>query len=157
MLIYVIRHATAEASGGSPDADRCLTAKGREEARRVGIALRKLGNTVEVILSSPAVRAFETAGLIASELNPNPPVEKRELLYGAGGPQDHLRLLDPFPGRSVALVGHMPDVGQLVATVTRTSISFRPSAVCCVDLDGGGRLVWHRTPEDLAALAGEEG
>lgn len=154
-MIYVIRHATAQEPGEGADTDRRLTAKGRAEARHAGIALKKLGAIVEIILSSPATRARETADLIATELSPVPDVELRDLLYGAGGPREHLGLLEPYAGRSVVLVGHMPAVGQLVAAVAGADVTFRPSAVCCLELQGeAGRLVWHRSPAELSALAG---
>ncbi len=159
MRLFVIRHATAEEPGSVPDAERRLTEQGRAEARRAGRALRQLEARVGTVLSSPAGRAVETARLIAASFEPPEPVDVLEALWGGGGAEGILAALLPFAGRDrLAIVGHQPHLGALVARLAAASVPFRPSAVCCVEVGGddlhSARLIWYRGPDDLAALAG---
>src|SRR5208282_4116021 len=72
MLVYLIRHGIAvdrEEPDCPPDAERPLTKKGIEKARLVMAGLRELGAKPDVILSSPLVRAWQTAELAAAALH----------------------------------------------------------------------------------------
>jgi phosphohistidine phosphatase len=158
MILYVIRHATAEEPGGKPDAERALSPGGREEARTAGRALRALKAGLERIVSSPYARARETAELIAQGLEPAPPVEVRDALASGASPEALLKLLGDVPGREVALVGHQPDLGHFLAVMLDMSgsgvISFRPATVACLEVDPEFRfrLLWFRNPTELSAF-----
>jgi len=130
MLLYVIRHAQAEASGpGVPDADRPLTPQGREDFRRSVAELRRLGVATLRVLTSPLVRAQETAAILEAEL-PTPPVRVCEAL----SPQSSLEnlvsvLAEEVFSMPLAVIGHQPTLGQLLALLTRgTSRSGFPLA-----------------------------
>ena len=69
-MIWLLRHGDAE--DGTPDAERPLTEKGREQARAVGAALKALGVELDACLTSPKVRAADTARIACDELGIEP-------------------------------------------------------------------------------------
>ena len=74
MNLYIMRHAEAEDEAESGDDEaRPLTVRGRERTRDAAGGLRALGVRFEAILTSPLLRAAETAGLVADEYANNPP------------------------------------------------------------------------------------
>ena len=116
MQLYLLRHAEAEVLAAS-DAARRLTAKGEEQAAKVGKFCAKQGIAPAVILSSPVVRARQTADLVASKL---PDAELVEVPWAACGmdpwkAMDELGAYAKFP--AVMLVGHQPDLGGLTAAL----------------------------------------
>ncbi|HEX7897853.1 MAG TPA: phosphohistidine phosphatase SixA [Planctomycetota bacterium] len=162
MKVYFIRHAEAQEPGSASDVDRRLTDAGAAQARAAGAALRKLGARVAGILSSPLLRACQTAQEISARLDPSPGVEIRETLAPGAAPRRYFEELGKWSlGGEVAVVGHMPDLARVVAVLLAAepeiSLAFQPSAVCCVEVDlpaETGKLVWFHGPEKLAALAG---
>src|SRR5205085_10497838 len=68
MRVYLMRHATAEDPVTGPDSGRRLTEQGRREAREAGKSLLERGAAPAAILTSPRLRARETAELVAAEL-----------------------------------------------------------------------------------------
>src|SRR6478736_5362443 len=106
-MIWLLRHAHAEA--GSPDAERPLSAKGEEQARAAGAALAVLGVELDACLTSPKVRARETARLACEPLGVAP-WEERALRGGPFGPDE----VATGHGESVLLVGHEPDFSMAV-------------------------------------------
>jgi phosphohistidine phosphatase len=152
MRLYLVRHASAEEPGTRADADRRLTDRGRRESRHVGEGLKTLGARPVRILSSPFIRARETADAIASELSMA--VEVRDALASGASPDDLLREVRDPGGEEVLLVAHQPELGALAALLLTggpvATLSFRPGSVCCLDLDGAqGRLAWFRNPDDV--------
>jgi phosphohistidine phosphatase len=115
--VYVIRHAiAAERDAGlwSDDSLRPLTKAGKERFRAVARGLKALGAGVDAVLSSPAVRARETAELLTAEAGWPEPQEAPEL--APGRPVAGLvPVLARRAGRSVALVGHEPALSMLVS------------------------------------------
>jgi phosphohistidine phosphatase len=65
-MIWLLRHG--DAAEGSPDSERPLTDKGREQSRAVGAALKALGVEIDACLTSPKVRAAETARIACEQL-----------------------------------------------------------------------------------------
>ena len=106
--LYLVRHAIAEEpAGGAPRADafRALTAKGRRRFRRGARAFARLGEDVELICSSPILRAVQTAELLASALGRDD-VRVLEELGRNGAVAQLLAVLPTLGVGSVALVGH---------------------------------------------------
>src|SRR5919202_88038 len=99
-MLWLLRHGEAE--DGSPDSERPLTKKGRRQARDAGAALAKLGAGVDACLTSPKVRAYETALLACEALDVEPEHEPRL----AGGPFDAEQLAAGLG--NVLLVGLRP-------------------------------------------------
>jgi phosphohistidine phosphatase SixA len=112
-VIYLLRHGDAEAGNGD-DAARRLTPKGERQAEVAGRALAALGAKIDAGLTSPKVRAAETARLTCRALGLDPEIAK-EL---RGGPFDSPGL---SAGRgNVLLVGHEPDFSGEVASPAPT-------------------------------------
>ena len=111
-MIWIVRHA--EAADGSPDSKRELTAKGEEQSRIVGAALARLGLTFACCLSSPKVRARDTARIVCEALS----LEVTEDERLAGGPFDAYELAAEF-GEDLMLVGHDPDFSLAVHRIDR--------------------------------------
>jgi len=142
-LIYLLRHGDAE-DGDGDEAARRLTAKGELQAKAAGEALATLGASVDACLTSPKVRALDTARLacVALGLEPEAAEELR------GGPFDSLAL---SAGRGdVLLVGHEPDFSGEVARLTGGGVKLRKGGLAIVD---GSTLVTLLRPKDLAAIA----
>src|SRR5436190_8987227 len=110
-MIWLLRHG--DAADGSPDAERPLTKKGEEQARAAGTALKKLGVDLDACLSSPKVRAADTAKLACEPLGVEVQLEPKL----AGGPFDADELAAGL-GDQVMLVGHDPDFSMAVHTLT---------------------------------------
>ena len=164
LRIYLVRHAEAQEPGGAPDSDRRLTEAGLGQARALGGAFRALGVRLDGILSSPLLRACQTAQEMAARLDPCPAVEIRDRLASGAGPRQYFEELEVWTKRDVALVGHMPDLARMAAVLLaedpEISLVFRPSAAYCIDVDRAartGKLVWFHGPDKLAELAGPQG
>jgi phosphohistidine phosphatase len=142
-MIYLLRHGEAE-EGVGDDAARRLTPKGERQARAAGEALAALASAVDACLTSPKVRAADTARLACEALEPEPEVAE-EL---RGGPFDSFALV---AGRGdVLLVGHEPDFSSEVARLTGAKVKLRKGGLAIVD---DSVLVALLRPKDLAAIA----
>src|SRR6266542_4230376 len=94
MELYLLRHGDAvdRATGGyKRDEDRPLTDEGEEEVRQAAGALLKLGVALALVLTSPLVRARQTADLVADALEPKRGIEVRQALAPGGRPEAILR------------------------------------------------------------------
>ncbi len=143
-MIYLLRHGDAEDPNGD-DASRRLTAKGERQAGAAGRALSSLGADVDACLTSPKVRAAQTAGLACEHLSLEP--EATVELRGGGFDAPALAA-----GRGdVLLVGHEPDFSNEVARLTGARVKLRKGGLAIVD---GSTLVALLRPADLRAIAG---
>jgi phosphohistidine phosphatase len=144
-VIWLLRHGDAEDGDGKPDAERELTEKGRRQATVAGKALAELGVKVDACLTSPKVRARDTAELACKELDVK--VEDDERL--AGGDFDPLEVA---AGRGeVMLVGHEPDFSQAVALATGSRVKLKKGGLAAIDDHVLHTLL---RPKDLKAIAG---
>jgi phosphohistidine phosphatase len=143
-VIYLLRHGDAE-DGDGDDAVRRLTAKGERQAEAGGRALAALDTEIDACLTSPKVRAAETARLTCASLGLEPEIAE-EL---RGGRFDALTLA---AGRgNVLLVGHEPDFSGEVARLTGAKVKLRKGGLAIVD---GSTLVALLRPKDLTAISG---
>ena len=110
MRLLIVRHA--EAASGEPDELRPLTPEGREHAREVGVQLRDEGFSADAVVSSPLLRARETAAALGLG---DPEVDER--LAPGAAPAD-IRDAAAGRGEAVVVVGHQPDCGRAVAELT---------------------------------------
>jgi phosphohistidine phosphatase len=144
-MIWLFRHGDAEAGEGKPDAERKLTEKGERQSTAAGKALKKLGVELDVCLTSPKVRAKQTAELACEQLGC--PVEEDDRLKG--GDFDPLELA---AGRGeVMLVGHEPDFSQAVALATGSRVKMKKGGIAAIDDHILHMLL---RPKDLKAIAG---
>jgi phosphohistidine phosphatase len=143
-MIWLLRHAEAE--DGSPDAERPLTKRGEHQARSVGVALRALGVELEACLTSPKVRAAETARLACDPLGVEYSLEPKL----AGGPFDPEALAAGLG--SVLLVGHDPDFSMAIHSATGAQVRMKKGGIAAVEK---GELIALLRPAELAAIAGD--
>lgn len=142
-MIYLLRHGEAEQDAGD-DAARRLTDEGERQSRLAGQALAKLGAQIDACLTSPKVRAADTARIACEALGIGPEEEPRL----RGGAFDSLELAT---GRGNAmLVGHEPYFSAEIARLTGAKARLRKGGVAIVD---GTTLVALLRPVDLAAIA----
>jgi phosphohistidine phosphatase len=154
--LHLLRHAHAGDSAewiGDDDL-RPLTGKGRTQAERLGRFMCQHGIRPDVIVSSPLVRAMQTAEIVAGELDMT---VRRDARLGSGfGKQELWSLLDELGAREPLLVGHEPDLSALLAyLIDAPSVPMKKGALATVDLetrlgDGEGMLRWLLPPDLLA-------
>lgn len=142
-MIWLLRHAEAE--DGSPDEDRRLTKNGEEQARAAGRALDALGVKFDLCLTSPRVRAEQTARLACEPLGVDISVDDR-LKGGPFDPEELAAGLD-----EVLLVGHDPDFSMAVHNLTGAQVRMKKGGVAAVEK---GELKLLLRPQELAAIAG---
>src|SRR3954453_14883375 len=141
-MIWLLRHG--DAADGSPDAERPLTKKGEEQARAAGKALKKLGVKIDACLSSPKVRAADTAKLACEPLGIEVQLEPKL----AGGPF-HAEELAAGLGE-VLLVGHDPDFSAAVHAMTGAQVRLKKGGMVAVET---GELIVMLRPTELEAIA----
>jgi len=160
--LYLIRHGVAEERGDAwpDDTKRPLTDDGISRMRKATRGLAQLGVSFDLILTSPLVRARQTADILAAGLEPTPVVMSVDALAPGGAYAALVTELAKHARRTrLALVGHEPGVGELAARLvgSRHPIEFKKGAVCRIDLDelppnGPGDLRWLLPPKILRAL-----
>jgi len=122
MNLFILRHGLAveaESSGLMKDSDRPLTSKGERKLWKIGQALTELGLQPDLILSSPYVRARQTAEIIAEALHSKKRLELSEHLTPAGSITKLIDLINrrETPPDEVMLVGHEPYLSGLVSVL----------------------------------------
>ena len=153
--LYLLRHADAgdpEAWRG-PDADRPLSSKGEKQSERLGSFLLGIGFQPDVIISSPKLRAMQTAERVGDRLGVE--VTADRVLAGGVGVDEVERLLaEAGNPRRVVLVGHDPDFSSLLATLCDCEgATMKKGALARIDArrplaPGSGELRW-LVPPDL--------
>jgi phosphohistidine phosphatase len=143
-VIWLLRHG--DAAEGSPDAERPLTDKGREQSRAAGAALKALGIEIDACMTSPKVRAAETARLACEQLGGVEPQLEPKL---SGGPFDAEALAAGL-GDDVLLVGHDPDFSTAVHDLTGAQVRMKKGGLAGVDR---GELIVMLRPRELKAIA----
>jgi phosphohistidine phosphatase len=142
-VLWLLRHG--DAAEGSPDAERPLTRKGEDQARAAGRALEKLGVRLDACLTSPKVRAADTARLACELLGVEPQHEPKL----AGGPFDAEALAAGL-GDEVLLVGHDPDFSMALHSLTGAQVRMKKGGLAAVQK---GELIVLLRPAELDAIA----
>jgi phosphohistidine phosphatase len=160
--LYLIRHGIAEERGEAwpDDAKRPLTDEGIDRVRKSARGLVRLGVSFDAILTSPLVRARQTADAVASAFELRPHIVAAESLAPGGTYQAVLADLEKQTRRSrIALVGHEPGMGELASRLSgsRHPLEFKKGAACRIDVDalpptGPGSLRWFLTPRIMRGL-----
>lgn len=161
MMLYVVRHAIAEdAAPTGDDAARRLTSGGRRKMQGVVHGLRALGVEPDAILTSPLVRAVETARIVVAWLREAPEPRELEALASDVAPAETLRALRPF-GRNqhVMIVGHEPNLSGVLAllltgTTDGAAIEMKKGGCAALEVTafeprGGATLRWLLPPRAL--------
>jgi phosphohistidine phosphatase len=165
VILYVLRHAIAESEApGGDDRLRRLTSRGREKMRAEAEGMAGLGIELDLLLTSPLVRAAETAAIVADVLPGCPTPREFPGLAPSVGAAELVRGLRPFARHEgVAIVGHEPGLSQVAALLLAGS----PGGLALVLKKGGliaieiveepaprsGTLRWMLTPRQLRRLA----
>jgi phosphohistidine phosphatase SixA len=166
MNLYIIRHGIAVEEGTAgyeSDSERPLTDKGRKKMRQIAKGLRNLGVEFDLILSSPYVRARETAEILAEVFKMKKNITFTESLI----PLAHPELLvgeinQTYSVDSIAVVGHEPHlstlIGILVAENAKLDVTLKKGGVCYITADDlhhndhRATLEWLLTPGILTDI-----
>lgn len=156
LSLYLVRHAHAEPRGPRwpDDARRPLTGRGRLRFASLLLDPAVRRAPLDVVLTSPLVRAVQTAEMLVAARRSRPPVRVCRALESGGRPEAVARALARGANWSaVALVGHEPDLSRLAAYLTGqpAPIALRKGGVWRLRVRvpvtiGSGRLVWARWP-----------
>jgi phosphohistidine phosphatase len=157
MRIYLLRHGIAEDAGPrTPDAKRELTDKGREKLGGVLRIARGAGVQPELVLSSPLVRAVQTAEMARKILEVESPVHQTPVLSPEGTPQKVWEELRGFRHlEDMLLAGHEPLLGELTGFLLGApslQVHMTKSALVCIEMESfrgeaRGVLNWMITPK----------
>jgi phosphohistidine phosphatase len=141
-VLWLLRHA--DAADGVPDDERPLTDKGQAQANAAGKALLRLGENVDICLTSPKLRALQTAERVCEPLGV--PVQVEPAL--SGEPFDVQRLTAGLG--DVLLVGHDPSFSLLLHDLTGAQARMKKGGLAAI---AKGELVLLLRPSELAAIA----
>jgi len=155
MELYFLRHGIAADEGpeGTGDAGRPLTKEGIAKMKAAARGLRKLGVEIDVLLSSPLVRAHETARIVARELGPELLLNDG-LAPGCNAGRIFELLGEHRSGERVMFVGHEPDFSTIVGALTGGSrVALKKGGLARVDIEvleeGTGTLMWLLPPRAM--------
>jgi phosphohistidine phosphatase len=167
MNIFVLRHGIAVEAGTtgySKDSERPLIPKGERKLWQVADAISALELSFDVILTSPYVRARQTADIIAEALNAKRKLESTDHLTPGGSAKkliEHINQMKPAV-ENVLLVGHEPSLSELIALLisgdAHASVQMKKGGLCKLSAESlqYGRcatLEWLLTPKQMALMA----
>ena len=164
--LYIMRHGVA-VERGSPgfadDGKRTLTPEGRKKTILAVQGMIAVGVDLDWIVTSPLVRAAETAGIVADALGKKVPVDTCDELRPGGSAEALIAFLAHHANRKrVMVIGHEPDLsemaGRLVGAGRRAHFSLKKAGCCLITFDdfppkSPGKLVWWLTPRVMRKLA----
>jgi len=165
MNLYIIRHAIAVDEGTTEfeDSQRPLTDKGRRKMRQIAKRLRALGVEFDLILSSPYLRAQETAEILEDMFKMKKKIVFSESLVPESEPEKVIsEINESHPVNSIALVGHEPHLSSLIGLLTagnpNIDITLKKGGVCHLTADDlhhahRATLEWLLTPGILVGIA----
>jgi phosphohistidine phosphatase len=167
MNLYILRHGIA-VDPGSPDyprdADRPLTPKGERRLHQIADAMQALELAFEIILSSPYLRARQTAEIVAQSYGARTKVEFADCLVPGGSHKKLIELINalkPVP-ENVLLSGHEPYLSGLISLLisgtTVLPIEMKKGGLCNLSIerlkpDACATLEWLLTPKQMALMA----
>jgi phosphohistidine phosphatase len=161
MQLYVVRHGIAidrEDPKCPADPERYLTEEGIEKTKRVAAAVAALDASPDLLLSSPYVRAMQTAEIFATALGyAKSRIRRADLLLPGGDPMLFFRELAKDKQTSTLFVfGHAPHLDELIATALGSKhhiTSLKKAGVALLELKRvsppNGQLLWLATPKIL--------
>lgn len=165
MNLYIIRHAIAvnEGTAEFEDSQRPLTDKGRKKMRQIAKGLRTLGVEFDLILSSPYLRAQETAEVLGDVFKMKKKILFSESLIPEAEPEKVIaEINESHSVDSLALVGHEPHLSSLIGLLTSGNVNIdmtlKKGGVCRLSADDlhhehRAALEWLLTPGILVEIA----
>jgi len=167
MNLFILRHGIAaepDAPGIKTDAERPLVAKGEQRLRAAAAAMKKMGLSFDVIISSPYLRAKQTAEIVAKHFKLQKKLEFSDDLIPGGNPQALIRQLNglkPAP-ENILLIGHEPYLSRFIALLSSGSpaatIEMKKGGLCKLEveeLEYGhcATLAWLLTPRQMELMS----
>jgi phosphohistidine phosphatase len=164
MMLYILRHATAEESSTSgDDGARKLTERSKEKMRQAAAGLREMGLKFDAILTSPLVRAAETAEIVSTAYGITPPPQVLPALATGVAAAEAVAALRAFAKHDdVMIVGHEPQlsaIASILLTGTSDAVKLKLKTGGCIALAlparferGGGELRWLLTHKQLRQM-----
>jgi phosphohistidine phosphatase len=161
MQLYIVRHGIAidrEDPNCPPDPERFLTDEGMEKTKQVAKGVAEIGAVPDLMLSSPYLRAVQTAEIFAGALEQNKQkIRKSDLLLPGADPMQLFReLAREKQASAVFIFGHAPHLDDLIATAIGSKhhvTALKKAGVALVELrrmvPPSGELVWIATPKML--------
>ncbi len=168
MILYIVRHAIAGQrdpnSSEQEDSQRPLTDAGRKKFRKIAKALAELGTEIDLIITSPYLRAADTARILQKKLGLD--TGKLIVMDDLSPVGDQARLIKDISEKygklqNVALVGHEPGLSRLISTLLSGDptlpITLKKGGVCCLSAEKFeyGRcatLEWLLAPAQLTEI-----
>jgi phosphohistidine phosphatase len=164
--LLIVRHAIAEdresfARRSAADRLRPLSEEGKDKMRQAARGLARLVPAVDLLATSPLVRARETAEILAQAFSGVPLVTAEALAPGAGPEAVAAWLESRRPFLTAAVVGHEPDHGELASWFlgwrSGGGVAFKKGGAALLEVAsaferGGGALLWLATPRMLRDL-----
>lgn len=159
MILYLVRHADAETKKpGASDFERELTQVGKETTKKMALALKKMGIKVDLIISSPLVRAVQTAEIFRDVMGVESEILKLNELIPGSDFQFLIGIISHLDKENILAVGHEPHLGDFLAwfICIPKRIEFKKNSVACVEVENftacGGNLKWLVHPEQILNL-----
>jgi len=163
MILYIVRHAIAEPQGAAADAERALTEEGIEKMKKAAAGLRAANAIPDVILSSPLVRARQTAEILNEAFDGKALFKMIPSLAPSGNRAELNRELRRHEGAAgIMLVGHQPSLGEIAGEITCGSsgcpLELKKGGACAIEIEKlapapRGTLLWLMPPAILRKLA----
>ena len=166
MNIYIVRHAIAVergTEGYDDDSQRPLTDTGRKKMKKIAKGLERLGIKLDVILTSPYVRARDTAKILADRFDMMDKIYFTDNLIPPGNFESLIfEIHEKYDVGSIALVGHEPMLSSLVSWLTTgdtdSRITMKKGGVAflisdSLYQDGRATLEWLLTPSLMIELS----
>jgi len=147
--LWFLRHGEAEPHGARPDHERRLTPRGEEQSRAAGRALAALELNFQLVVTSPRVRALDTARLACEVLAAEFVVDEA---LSSGFDVDAAIELAHAAGedKRVLFVGHNPDFVEIVGDLTGADIELKKGGIAAVRRQGRrGELIVLLRPREI--------
>ncbi|RXJ99447.1 phosphohistidine phosphatase SixA [Arcobacter sp. CECT 8986] len=134
--LYLMRHAQKETDNTKDDYDIELTQEGIENTKKLCTLLKQKDINIDMILTSPAVRAEETAQIVAEELNYEGIITRNEVIYRAFLNELLETLSYTYDNiNSLFMIGHNPALGTLAFKLTKLREKFEMGSIARIDFD----------------------
>ena len=161
MEIYLMQHGPALPKEQDPDEG--LSPDGEARIHASGKALKKMGVTFDVILSSPKKRSRQTAAIVAEEVGfPPEKIMDTEKVKAMTPPEETIKTLTEHAGKErILIAGHLPSVAEVASFLltegSKALVEFEMGGCCRIDVEDlpthSGHLRWYITPEQLKLIA----
>ncbi len=144
MNLYLVRHADAEkAHPGKKDEDRKLSREGKDRIRGVAKQWFYFIKNIDIICSSPFMRAMETAEIIRDCFEYDGEIIKDNKLASGSYTKDMIEFVNSLDGNDIMVVGHQPDLSEHVSNLISANgalIEFKKASIAKISFNGKASL-----------------